>query len=59
MLSEHNDDNERNLPGTLQPVRGAFIVRVAMRPMTSVLNPVIKLLAGRRAFLGRPVPPKL
>jgi len=36
--------------GTLAPVAPSLLVRVAMRPMTRVLNPLIARLAGRRHF---------
>lgn len=36
--------------GTLQPVRPALVVRIVLRPMTKVLNPLIRKLAGRRHF---------
>jgi deazaflavin-dependent oxidoreductase (nitroreductase family) len=36
--------------GTLPPVAPSLLVRVAMRPMTRVLNPLIARLAGRRRF---------
>jgi deazaflavin-dependent oxidoreductase (nitroreductase family) len=32
------------------PVRPSLLVRVAMRPMTRVLNPLIRKFAGRRHF---------
>jgi hypothetical protein len=34
-------------PGTLVPVAPSLIVRVVMRPMTALLNPLIGKLAGR------------
>jgi deazaflavin-dependent oxidoreductase (nitroreductase family) len=36
--------------GTLAPVAPSVLVRVAMRPMTRVLNPLIARMAGRRHF---------
>ncbi len=36
--------------GVLQPVAPALFVRVVIRPMTKVLNPVIVRFAGRRHF---------
>lgn len=36
--------------GTLPPVPPSLLVRVAMRPMTKVLNPLVGRLAGRRHF---------
>ena len=32
------------------PVRPSLLVRIAMRPMTRVLNPLIRKFAGRRHF---------
>ncbi len=37
-------------PGTVAPVPPAPVVRILMRPMTKVLNPLIRKLAGRRHF---------
>jgi deazaflavin-dependent oxidoreductase (nitroreductase family) len=36
--------------GTLEPVGPSLIVKIAMRPMTKMLNPLIVKLAGRRHF---------
>jgi deazaflavin-dependent oxidoreductase (nitroreductase family) len=36
--------------GTLEPVPPSLLVRVMMRPMTKVLNPLIARMAGRRHF---------
>lgn len=36
--------------GTLQPVGPSPIVKIVIRPMTKVLNPLIVKLAGRRHF---------
>ena len=36
--------------GTLEPVGPSLIVKIVMRPMTKVLNPLIVKLAGRRHF---------
>jgi deazaflavin-dependent oxidoreductase (nitroreductase family) len=36
--------------GALAPVAPALVVRVVMRPMTKVLNPLIRKFAGRRHF---------
>jgi deazaflavin-dependent oxidoreductase (nitroreductase family) len=38
----------RGTPGTLQPVPPSLVVRIVMRPMTKVLNPLISKIAGRR-----------
>jgi len=48
-----NFDAERMPPatgGTLEPVGPSLIVRIVMRPMTKVLNPLIVRLAGRPHF---------
>jgi deazaflavin-dependent oxidoreductase (nitroreductase family) len=49
------DQTERNVrPMTAQdglpPVRPSLIVRVVIKPMTKVLNPIIRKLAGRQHF---------
>ena len=36
--------------GVLEPVGPSLIVKIVMRPMTKVLNPLIVKLAGRRHF---------
>jgi deazaflavin-dependent oxidoreductase (nitroreductase family) len=36
--------------GALEPVGPALIVKIVMRPMTKMLNPLIVKLAGRRHF---------
>jgi deazaflavin-dependent oxidoreductase (nitroreductase family) len=36
--------------GALEPVGPSLIVKIVMRPMTKVLNPLIVKLAGRRHF---------
>jgi len=40
----------RGTGGTLEPVAPSRMVRMAMRPMTRVLNPLILKLAGRPRF---------
>jgi deazaflavin-dependent oxidoreductase (nitroreductase family) len=40
----------RGSPGTLEPVAPSLIVKVVMRPMTKMLNPLIRKLAGRPHF---------
>lgn len=37
-------------PGALEPVAPSLLVRIVMRPMTKMLNPLIRKLAGRRHF---------
>ncbi len=37
-------------PGTLQPIPPSAVVKIVMRPMTKLLNPLIDKLAGRRHF---------
>ena len=36
--------------GTLEPVAPSLVVRVVMRPLTKILNPLVRKLAGRRHF---------
>ena len=46
-------DSERaapGSPGTLKPVAPSLVVKLVMRPMTKMLNPLIRKLAGRRHF---------
>ena len=46
-------DSERmagGAPVTPEPVPPALVVRIVMRPMTRLLNPLIRKLAGRRHF---------
>ena len=38
------------VPPAPVPVRPSLLVRIAMRPMTRVLNPLIRKFAGRRHF---------
>jgi deazaflavin-dependent oxidoreductase (nitroreductase family) len=40
----------RGAPATPEPVPPAPVVRIVMRPMTKLLNPLIAVLAGRRHF---------
>jgi deazaflavin-dependent oxidoreductase (nitroreductase family) len=40
----------QSLVGTLEPVGPSLIVKIVMRPMTKMLNPLIVKLAGRRHF---------
>lgn len=47
-----NIDSERprhDIPGTLQPVAPSLVVKIVMRPMTKVLNPLVRKLAGPRS----------
>lgn len=41
---------DRDTPGTLQRVAPSLIVNIVMRPMTKVLNPLVRKLAGRPHF---------
>jgi deazaflavin-dependent oxidoreductase (nitroreductase family) len=38
------------MAGTLEPVGPSLIVKIVMRPMTRMLNPLVVKLAGRRHF---------
>ena len=40
----------RGSPGILEPVAPSLIVKIVMRPMTKMLNPLIRKLAGRPHF---------
>ena len=40
----------RDIDGTLEPVGPSLIVKIVMRPMTKMLNPLVVRLAGRRRF---------
>ena len=40
----------QSLVGTLEPVGPSLIVKIVLRPMTKMLNPLIVKLAGRRHF---------
>jgi deazaflavin-dependent oxidoreductase (nitroreductase family) len=40
----------RGSPGILEPVAPSLIVKVVLRPMTKMLNPLIRKLAGRPHF---------
>ena len=40
----------QSLAGPLEPVGPSLIVKIVMRPMTQMLNPLIVKLAGRRHF---------
>lgn len=40
----------RDNAGLLEPVEPALVVKIVVRPLTKVLNPVIVKLAGRRHF---------
>jgi deazaflavin-dependent oxidoreductase (nitroreductase family) len=37
-------------PVPVPPVRPSLLVRIAMRPMTRILNPLVRRFAGRRHF---------
>ena len=41
---------DRDTPGTLEPVAPSLVVKIVMRPMTKVLNPLVRKLAGRPHF---------
>jgi deazaflavin-dependent oxidoreductase (nitroreductase family) len=44
--------NHKSAAGALEPVLPSRFVRVVIRPLTKVLNPVMALVAGRRHFGG-------
>ena len=37
-------------PGAMEPVAPSLVVRIVMRPMTKLLNPLVIKMAGRRHF---------
>lgn len=43
-------NSQRTVPPALEPVGPSWFVRIVMGPMTRVLNPQIRRLAGRRRF---------
>jgi deazaflavin-dependent oxidoreductase (nitroreductase family) len=49
-MSTNFDPASRPAPATLAPVAPSPIVKVVMRPMTRVLNPLVGRMAGRRNF---------
>jgi deazaflavin-dependent oxidoreductase (nitroreductase family) len=49
-MSTNSDPASRPAPGTLVPVAPSLMVKVVMRPMTRVLNPLVGRIAGRRNF---------
>jgi deazaflavin-dependent oxidoreductase (nitroreductase family) len=50
MASDATERVAKTAPVTPEPVGPSLMVRVVMRPMTKVLNPLILKLAGRRHF---------
>ncbi|MGE5293163.1 MAG: nitroreductase family deazaflavin-dependent oxidoreductase [Micromonosporaceae bacterium] len=40
----------RSSAGTIEPVAPSLVVKIALRPMTKMLNPLIRKLAGRPHF---------
>lgn len=45
-----SSDPGQATPGTLEPVAPSLVVKIVMRPMTKMLNPLIRKLAGRPHF---------
>jgi len=49
-MNSQPEQMAKSTGGTLEPVGPSLIVKIVMRPMTKVLNPLIVKLAGRRHF---------
>jgi deazaflavin-dependent oxidoreductase (nitroreductase family) len=49
-VNSHPEPVHQGTAGVLEPVGPSLIVKIAMRPMTRMLNPLIVKLAGRRHF---------
>jgi deazaflavin-dependent oxidoreductase (nitroreductase family) len=49
-MTANSDPASRPVSATLAPVAPSLMVKVVMRPMTLVLNPLIGRMAGRRNF---------
>ena len=49
-MSADSDRLPQAVAGALQPVAPSLVVKIVLRPMTKVLNPLIRKLAGRRHF---------
>ena len=45
-----SSDPGQATPGTLEPVAPSLVVKIVMRPMTKMLNPLIRKLAGQPHF---------
>jgi deazaflavin-dependent oxidoreductase (nitroreductase family) len=50
MLPNKENDLQEERAERLTPIRASLVVRLGMRPMTEVLNPLVRKLAGRRHF---------
>jgi deazaflavin-dependent oxidoreductase (nitroreductase family) len=49
-MNFHSERLGRDTADTLEPVAPSLVVKIVMRPMTKVLNPLIRRLAGRPHF---------
>ena len=49
-MSAHSERAVAATPGALEPVAPSLVVKLVMRPMTKILNPLIRTMAGRRHF---------
>ncbi len=49
-MSVHSGRLGHDTAGTLEPVAPSLVVKIVMRPMTRVLNPLVRRLAGRPHF---------
>ena len=49
-MHTHSERAVATTPGALEPVGPSLVVKLVMQPMTKMLNPLIRKLAGRRHF---------
>jgi deazaflavin-dependent oxidoreductase (nitroreductase family) len=49
-MSTDSDRTARPMPGALTPIAPSTFVKIVVRPMTKVLNPLIRKFAGRKHF---------
>src|SRR5215467_8378110 len=49
-MNPQTEREHQGTVGTLEPLGPSLIVKIVMRPMTKMLNPLIVKLAGRRHF---------
>jgi deazaflavin-dependent oxidoreductase (nitroreductase family) len=49
-MNLHSERPGHDTVGTLEPVAPSLVVKIVMRPMTKMLNPLVRRLAGRPHF---------
>jgi hypothetical protein len=49
-MSTYSERAVATTPGALEPVGPSLAVKLVMRPMTKMLNPLVRTLVGRRHF---------